>query len=117
MGPAAIKGPTPGIASAPIPASTPKVPPITPPVVTPAVVPSGALVSLTCANSFVLLVSGSRTEMSPTRKACRDQGVNRSFSMVTRTIDSKDRSVFTSHVCSSPDMKKYVTDRPHREDE
>jgi hypothetical protein len=49
MGPAAINGPTPGIARAPTPASTPSVPPIKPPVVTPAAVPSGAFVSFTCA--------------------------------------------------------------------
>jgi hypothetical protein len=34
IGPAAIKGPTPGMASAPIPASTSRAPPMTPPAVT-----------------------------------------------------------------------------------
>jgi hypothetical protein len=52
MGPAAMNGPTPGIASAPIPASKPIAPRTTPPVVTPVVVPSGALVFFSCANSF-----------------------------------------------------------------
>jgi hypothetical protein len=44
IGPAAIKGPRPGIDSAPIPASQPSVPPSTAPVPAPVVAPSGALV-------------------------------------------------------------------------
>lgn len=50
-GPAAIKGPTPGIANAPIPASRPKVPPRMPPVATPVMAPSGALVFFSWENS------------------------------------------------------------------
>jgi hypothetical protein len=41
IGPAAMKGPNPGIASAPMPAKTPSVPPMTPPVVAPAVAIAG----------------------------------------------------------------------------
>src|SRR5438445_596973 len=41
IGPAAMNGPTPGIARAPTPARRPRVPPITPPVTAPVVVPVG----------------------------------------------------------------------------
>src|SRR5690349_1269874 len=75
IGPAAMKGPTPGIAKAPIPARTPSVPPITPPVVTPAAVPSGAFVSLACANSRVLRVSGSNTLPHHLRDGRRQDGL------------------------------------------
>src|SRR5579883_2166089 len=64
MGPAAMKGPRPGIAKAPIPASQPNAPPRMPPVPAPVTAPSGAFVALRCANSLVLLVSGRSTEMS-----------------------------------------------------
>ena len=44
IGPAAISGPTPGMASAPMPTSQPSVPPSSPPAPAPAVAPSGAFV-------------------------------------------------------------------------
>ena len=53
MGPAAINGPKPGIANAPIPASNPTVPPMAPPLTAPVVAPSGAFVALTAPNSGV----------------------------------------------------------------
>jgi hypothetical protein len=40
------------------------VPPMAPPAVTPVAVPSGAFVFFSCANSFELSLSGSKTEMS-----------------------------------------------------
>ena len=58
IGPAAMNGPRPGIASAPMPASRPSVPPSAPPAATPVVVPSGALVFFSCAKSFVPCVIG-----------------------------------------------------------
>jgi hypothetical protein len=64
IGPAAMNGPTPGIAMAPMPARSPSAPPRMPPVVAPVAVPSGAFVCFSCANCFVPWRSGSRTEMS-----------------------------------------------------
>src|SRR5262245_13759461 len=64
IGPAAIKGPTPGIANAPIPAIHPNAPPTTPPVPAPATAPSGAFVFFSCAKSRVVPLSGNSTEMS-----------------------------------------------------
>src|SRR5271169_1254995 len=64
MGPAAMNGPTPGMANAPIPASQPSAPPKTPPVTPPVVAPSGALVCCSCAKSLVPPLSGSSTEIS-----------------------------------------------------
>src|SRR5689334_22917625 len=53
IGPAAMKGPKPGIASAPMSASHPNVPPTTPPAVAPVAVPSGAFVFFSAAKSLV----------------------------------------------------------------
>src|SRR4051794_35568773 len=64
IGPAAMNGPTPGMASAPMPASRPSTPPVTPPVAAPVVAPSGALVAFTCPMSCLPSVSGSNTEIS-----------------------------------------------------
>ena len=44
IGPAAINGPTPGMASVPTPANQPRTPPSIPPVAAPVVAPSGAFV-------------------------------------------------------------------------
>lgn len=60
IGPAAMKGPTPGMARAPIPTSQPN----PAPTATPATAPSGALVFFSCAKFFVLPLSGKSTEMS-----------------------------------------------------
>ena len=68
IGPAAMNGPRPGMASAPMPTSQPSVPPTTAPVPAPAAAPSGALVCFSCANSFVLVTSGNSTETSFERK-------------------------------------------------
>src|ERR1035438_5930524 len=64
IGPAAMKGPTPGMAKAPIPAIHPNAPPTTPPVPAPVTAPSGAFVLLVCAKSRVVVLSGKSTEMS-----------------------------------------------------
>jgi uncharacterized protein YbjT (DUF2867 family) len=65
IGPAAMKGPRPGIANSPTPASSPSVPPITPPVVAPAAAPSGAFVTFSVPISFgPPRLSGKSTEMS-----------------------------------------------------
>ena len=69
IGPTAIKGLRPGIASAPIPISHPKAPPRTIPVPAPADAPSGALVFF-----FVAKVARSRAF----RKQHRDIGVPKS---------------------------------------
>ena len=58
IGPAAMNGPTPGIASAPMPASSPSVPPMAPPAAAPVVVPSGALVCFSCAKVPGALIVG-----------------------------------------------------------
>jgi hypothetical protein len=63
-----MKGPMPGMANAPIPASQPSVPPMTPPVPAPATAPSGALVFFSWAKSRVESLSGNRTEMSSLEK-------------------------------------------------
>jgi hypothetical protein len=52
MGPAAMNGPTPGIASMPMPASHPNAPPITAPVPPPATAPSADFVPFSWPNSF-----------------------------------------------------------------
>ena len=67
IGPAAINGPKPGIARAPIPANQPNAPPTTTPVPAPVAVPSGALVCFSCAKSFVPWFSGNKTETSVLR--------------------------------------------------
>src|SRR5262245_61951429 len=54
IGPAAIKGPIPGTAIAPIPANQPKTPPITAPVPAPAEAPSGAFVAFSWPKSLSL---------------------------------------------------------------
>src|ERR1017187_1607181 len=64
IGPAAMNGPTPGMAKAPIPAIQPNAPPTTPPVPAPVTAPSGAFVLLVCAKSRVVVLSGKSTEMS-----------------------------------------------------
>src|SRR6185436_2054885 len=64
IGPAAMNGPTPGMASEPIPASQPSVPPSNPPRPAPVAVPSGALVLCSWAKSRVPVLSGNSTEMS-----------------------------------------------------
>src|ERR1035441_6378830 len=68
IGPAAIKGPRPGMAKAPMPASHPNPPPSTAPVPAPAEAPSGAFVPFLTAKSFDPTFSGNRTEMSVFRK-------------------------------------------------
>ncbi len=71
IGPAAINGPTPGIARAPIPANHPSVPPITAPEPAPAATPSGTFVVFLVAKSFDPTFSGRSTETSVLRKpAC-----------------------------------------------
>ena len=60
-----MSGPTPGIASAPMPASNPNAPPSTTPVLAPAVAPSGAFVDFSVPISRVPRFSGNKTEMSP----------------------------------------------------
>ena len=52
IGPAAMKGPSPGNASAPIPANHPKAPPIRTPEPAPAVAPSGAFVDFSVIRSL-----------------------------------------------------------------
>src|ERR1700741_4149171 len=52
IGPAAIKGPTPGMARAPIPTSHPSAPPNTAPELAPAAITSGALLDFTVFSSF-----------------------------------------------------------------
>src|SRR6185369_758610 len=64
MGPAAMNGPTPGMASVPMPASQPSAPPTIPPVVAPVAVPSGAFECFSWPRSRDPRVSGNRTEMS-----------------------------------------------------
>jgi hypothetical protein len=58
IGPAARKGPTPGIANTPAPHKMPSVPPTTPPVTA----PSGALLFLSKSKSVVVGLSGIRIE-------------------------------------------------------
>src|SRR5262249_56067891 len=64
IGPAAMNGPRPGMAIAPIPTNQPKAPPNTPPAPAPVAAPSGALVCCSCAKSLVPVLSGHRTEIS-----------------------------------------------------
>src|SRR5207245_1141998 len=69
MGPAAMNGPRPGMASIPTPASQPKPPHNAPPTRPPAVAPSGALVWCSWAKSFVPVLSGSSAEISLLEKS------------------------------------------------
>jgi hypothetical protein len=69
IGPAAMNGPMPGIAMAPMPASQPSTPPIAAPLAAPAVAPSGALVAFTCAKSLLPSFSGYKIEISSTRNS------------------------------------------------
>src|SRR5580700_6739338 len=64
IGPAAMKGPTPGIANIPTPASRPSAPPRTAPAPAPAAAPSGALVAFSVAIGREPRFSGSRAEIS-----------------------------------------------------
>src|SRR5512140_2406951 len=64
IGPAAMNGPRPGMASDPIPTSQPRTPPSTPPVPAPVRPPSGALVPFSWAKSRVPVLSGNSTEIS-----------------------------------------------------
>src|SRR5664279_2162329 len=64
IGPAAINGPTPGMASAPIPAIQPNAPTTAPPVTAPVTAPSGALVCFSCAKSWLVPLSANKAEMS-----------------------------------------------------
>src|SRR4029450_8411103 len=68
IGPAAMKGPRPGIARAPMPASQPSAPPTTAPALPPVVAPSGALLAPSCPRSRRPVVSGNSTEMSSCEK-------------------------------------------------
>src|SRR4030095_6674440 len=68
IGPAAMNGPTPGMARAPMPASKPSAPPAKPPLVAPAVTPSEAFVDFTWPKSPVPDVSGRSTEISEAAK-------------------------------------------------
>src|SRR5262245_2092135 len=65
IGPAAMSGPRPGMARAPMPASQPSAPPTTGPVPAPVAAPSGALVWLEMAKLLVPGLSGMSTEISP----------------------------------------------------
>src|SRR4030095_4146622 len=64
IGPAATKGPTPGIARAPIPANQPSAPPTNAPAPAPVEVPSGALLCFSCPISRTPLWSGIKKEIS-----------------------------------------------------
>src|SRR4051794_17708859 len=68
IGPAAMNGPRPGMASAPMPASQPRVPPTTAPLVAPVAVPSGAFVFFSAAKSLLPWLLCISTEMSVLRK-------------------------------------------------
>src|SRR5262249_57260461 len=73
---AAMSGPTPGIASVPIPARSPRVPPSKPPATAPVAVPSGALVDFSVPMSRTPpMDSGSnRSEERRVGKECRAGG-------------------------------------------
>ncbi len=71
MGPAAINGPTPGMANAPMPARRPSAPPTKPPAPTPATAPSGALVLCSWAKSIVPCLLGKRMDISKGAKPTR----------------------------------------------
>ena len=90
IGPAAISGPTPGIANAPMPASQPSAPPTTAPDVAPVAMPSGALVPFSCAKSFVPTFSGSNTGNIGIPKALRLQFVDCVFNLPSRCVKSED---------------------------
>src|SRR5262245_35841253 len=95
IGPAAMKGPRPGIASAPSPASRPSVPPTTPPVAAPTSAPSGALVCFSWATSCVLRTSGSSAEISLSRKpSVRSPSIAASSS--TRVSNKQKTTIFLS---------------------
>src|ERR1043165_5762178 len=64
IGPAAMKGPAPGMANAPIPANQPNAPPNMPPAPAPVAAPSGALVFFSCAKALDPHLSGKSTEIS-----------------------------------------------------
>src|SRR5262245_6919919 len=100
IGPAAMNGPTPGIASAPIPASHPKTPPTAPPVPAPVAAPSGALVFFSCANSRLLALSGNKTEISLGEKP---DDFNRStiVSACVREFAMQITDFFDIQLCSS----------------
>jgi len=63
-----MKGPTPGIASEPIPTSHPNTLPTTAPDPAPAAAPSGALLAFTVPRSRLLADSGSSTATSELEK-------------------------------------------------
>ena len=67
-GPAAIRGPTPGMASAPIPANKPRVPPRTAPDPAPVAAPSGALEFFSVAIGLEPRFSGSSADTSAAEK-------------------------------------------------
>src|SRR5262249_1467302 len=69
IGPAAMNGPSPGIARAPIPASNPNVPPTTPPATAPLAGPPGTLVAFAVRISLSPPSdSGSSTDISDVAK-------------------------------------------------
>ena len=100
IGPAAINGPSPGIASAPMPVSQPRTPPAMPPAATPVVAPSGALVFFSCAKSLVPSFSGKSTEMSVLRKPALRRCSTASSTAARLEINAKRRRILSCHKCS-----------------
>ena len=97
MGPAAINGPTPGIASEPMPASKPRVPPRSAPAPAPAAAPSGAFVAFSAPMSF---------EPESFRKKNRNIGdweagpreqIRGPFHTLSRRVNPENRCFFACH--------------------
>src|SRR5271165_75002 len=106
IGPAAMNGPRPGIASIPMPAKTPSAPPIAPPVVTPTAVPSGAFVAFSVPMSFgPPRLSGRSTEISLVGKPARTR-LSVAFSTATRVKNIPNTPTFLPDM-SSPDCRIY----------
>src|SRR5260370_2710540 len=75
IGPAAMSGPTPGIARDPIPASQPGAPPSKPPVLAPVAVPSGPFVFFSCSHSLLPALFGLRTGLRLFRSLALDHAL------------------------------------------
>src|SRR6185436_12909820 len=105
-----MNGPTPGIASEPMPASQPSAPPSNPPVLAPTAVPSGALVASVWAKSRVVVVSGKSAEMSSREKpaACKSATMDSAWLRVFAT-QKTDFAIINSFVFSQAVSRRRTT--------
>ena len=92
-----MKGPRPGIASAPMPASKPSVPPMAPPETAPVVVPSGAFGVLLGGEFFRRLLIWRQNRDVVAAKAGVEQEVHRTFCVGLILEQCKYSRIFTCH--------------------